>query len=210
MATIIQQGTTGIVHVGPLISNSDFKTVQTGVTLSAGTIELFKAGAGVGVDLSSGRGWTHLTGGMYALVLQTTDCDTTGTNTVHVHTSGIVPFRSELLILPASIRSGLLLGTQLPADMTKINGSTTAAANVGLSAQGIQSLTVQAGSSTTQVATNLTASSNGFYIGRTLVFTSGTLAGQATTITAYNGATKVLTVNALTSTPASTDTAVIV
>lgn len=210
MSTILQQSAVGVVHVGPLLSNTDFKTVQTSVTLSASTIELFKAGSGSSVDISSGRTWTHITGGVYSLSLTASDTDTPGTAIVHVHTSGVVPNRTELLILPASTRNGLLLGTQLPADVTKINGSTTAAANVGLSAQGIQSLTVSTGSSTTQVTTNLTVSLNNFYTGRTLVFTSGALTGQATTITAYNGTTHTLTVAALTGTPVSTDTAVIV
>ena len=49
-----------------------------------------------------------------------------------------------------------------------------------------------------------------FYKGRVIVFTSGTLAGQATSITSYDGATLTATVPALTGAPAATVTAVIV
>jgi hypothetical protein len=49
-----------------------------------------------------------------------------------------------------------------------------------------------------------------FYKGRVIVFTSGALAGQATSITSYTGATTTATVPALTAGPANAVTAVIV
>lgn len=73
------------------------------------------------------------------------------------------------------------------------------------------------GSTTTAVVLNATTGIDGaapssvddFYNGRVLVFTSGALAGQATSISDYNGTTKTLTVVALTGAPASGVTAVI-
>jgi hypothetical protein len=75
-----------------------------------------------------------------------------------------------------------------------------------------------AGGTTTAIALNTTtgidgaapSSSDDFYNGRVAIFTSGALAGQATAITDYVGATKVLTVVALTAAPASGVTLVIV
>jgi hypothetical protein len=50
---------------------------------------------------------------------------------------------------------------------------------------------------------------NDFYNGRVLVFTSGALAGQATSISDYDGATTTATVVALTSAPVNGVTAII-
>jgi hypothetical protein len=47
-----------------------------------------------------------------------------------------------------------------------------------------------ASATTTSFVTNLTETTNGFYNGHFLVFTSGTLRGQARRIRSYNGATK--------------------
>lgn len=80
---------------------------------------------------------------------------------------------------------------------------------------GVLKLVVGVGSTTTAVVFSTVdgaapSATNDFYKGRVIVFTSGTLAGQATDITAYTGATTTATVTALTSAPANTDTAVIV
>jgi hypothetical protein len=49
------------------------------------------------------------------------------------------------------------------------------------------------------------------YKDRSIIFTSGTLIGQAKTISAYNGSTKLITVSAaFTSAPSNTDAFIIV
>lgn len=55
--------------------------------------------------------------------------------------------------------------------------------------------------STTEMTTNLTETTDDHFNGRVLVFTSGTLSGQATNITDYDGASKKLTFTALTEAP---------
>ena len=64
--------------------------------------------------------------------------------------------------------------------------------------------------SVTQMSTNLTEATTGHYIGRTVVWTTGALAGQASAVTAYNGATKVLTYDTTTDAPAAADRFVLV
>jgi hypothetical protein len=54
------------------------------------------------------------------------------------------------------------------------------------------------------------SSTSDFYNGRTLVFTSGALAGQAKRILDYSGLTGALTVQPLTDAPAEGDLGVIV
>lgn len=63
--------------------------------------------------------------------------------------------------------------------------------------------------STTQMTTDLTEVTDDHYNGRLIVWTSGVLAGQATDITDYTGATKLLTYTAITEAPAAGDDFVI-
>jgi hypothetical protein len=64
--------------------------------------------------------------------------------------------------------------------------------------------------STTQMSTDLAEATDNHYVGRRIVFLSGTLAGAATLITAYNGGTKVITMSTLVEAPADSDEFVIV
>ena len=63
--------------------------------------------------------------------------------------------------------------------------------------------------STTQMTTDLTEATDEHYAGRTIVWTSGVLAGQASDITAYLGATGRLTYTAITEAPSAGDDFVI-
>jgi len=73
------------------------------------------------------------------------------------------------------------------------------------------SANVNDGSPTTTVfIADLTETTDDHYIGRVIIFTSGTLLGQATDITDYTGATKTLTVTALTEAPANGDDFIII
>ena len=64
--------------------------------------------------------------------------------------------------------------------------------------------------STTQMSTDLTEATDDHYNGRSLIWTSGVLLGQATAITDYTGATKVLTYTAVTEAPSAADDFLIV
>lgn len=67
----------------------------------------------------------------------------------------------------------------------------------------------ESGSTTTNIVTDLSETTNDHFNGRTITFTGGALYGQSTDITAYNGTTGALTVTALTEAPANTDQFVI-
>jgi hypothetical protein len=91
---------------------------------------------------------------------------------------------------------------RVTANADQINGDATAAANLALSALGLVNSTALTGTlSTTQMTTNLTEVTDDHYIGRIIVFRGGVLDGQATDITDYDGASKMLTFTALTEAP---------
>ena len=94
-------------------------------------------------------------------------------------------------------------------NITQINGNTTAATQLALSAATIESGAAEATPTTTVIQTNLAETQNDIYIGRVIIFTSGNARGEATTITDYNGSIGELTVTALANAPAASDTFVI-
>lgn len=63
-----------------------------------------------------------------------------------------------------------------------------------------------AGNSATSVKTDLAETTTDYHKDALLLFTSGNLINQVKKVTAYNGTTKVLTVNAFTGAPATSDT----
>lgn len=92
------------------------------------------------------------------------------------------------------------------ANVERINGDATAAANLAISAATMVSGNAQAGTlSSTQMSTNLSSSTNDYYTGRTVIFTSGALQYQAAAVEAYNGATKVITFSQRTGAPQAGD-----
>jgi hypothetical protein len=115
--------------------------------------------------------------------------------------------------LPAALVSG-----KMSADVSSLAGDTTAATRLKAHVEGVLRVVVDAGSTTSLVVLEaLTGVEGGvpnatadFYNGRTLVFTSGALAGQAKRILDYSGVSKTLTVQPLTDAPAEGDTGVIV
>lgn len=112
--------------------------------------------------------------------------------------------------LPAALVSG-----KMDSDVTAINSNTTAAANLALSAGQIVTFTVDTGtfsSTTTQFeCDDVTEATADHYNGRIVIFTSGALAGQATSISDYSleGSNGRFTVVALTEAPANDVTGII-
>lgn len=108
-------------------------------------------------------------------------------------------------------KTGFSLAADQAVNATKINGSATAASQLALSAATIVSGAAIAGTLTaTQMTTNLTEATDDHYNGRIIVWTSGVLKDQATDITDFTGATKMLTYTATTEAPGIGDAFVII
>ena len=103
----------------------------------------------------------------------------------------------------------MLKGTDLvpvliEIELDKIDYRSDSYAKLEASAGTIVNSTATSGShSTTTMITNLTETQNDHFNGRVIVFTNGTLSGQATNITDYNGTTKTLTFTAVTQSPSN-------
>jgi hypothetical protein len=92
-------------------------------------------------------------------------------------------------------------------DVGAINGSTDAASNLATSAEQIITGSVSSGTAGSLV-TDLPSKASNFWVGRIVIFTSGTLAGSASNVTASTGST--LTVNGFSAAPSASDTFAIV
>lgn len=216
------------IIVGPFLDATDFVTPETGVTLGAAdSAELFKSGSITAVDIS-GNTFTHVTGGLYALTLTAANLDTEGSLAIYIGDTNVCkPVRHDYTVVNANVydslfaaattdylqvdalqvngnaTSAMLSGTTaLNTDVIKVSGSSAAADGLEAGALGVVSGQVSgSGSTTTSIVTTLTETTNDHYNGRTIVFTSGDLAGQAATISDYNGPAATLTVSALTAAP---------
>ena len=125
--------------------------------------------------------------------------------------TGTTMFKGDVTQIGGNAVAGFLTGTAaLKADAVRINGVAAAAERHAAAALGIVTGTVASGSTTTAVVTDLAEATNDHLNSRTVVFTSGALDGQAAQILDYTGATKTLTVTALTEAPANGTTFVIV
>jgi hypothetical protein len=95
-------------------------------------------------------------------------------------------------------------------DVASLGGDVNALENLKSSALSIVVGNAVAGLlSNSQMSTDLTATASDHYKGRIIIWITGNLAKQATDITAYNGATKVLTFTTVTSAPSVGDRFVI-
>lgn len=102
------------------------------------------------------------------------------------------------------------VANKVDANVTHISGDSTAADNQEAALETIVTGAAEAGTlSVTQMTTDLSEATDDHYGGLTLGFRTGNLAGQKTRITAYVGATGLLTFDELTEAPTAGDTFVI-
>jgi len=121
------------------------------------------------------------------------------------HTAGIAAVKSKTDSLTFTTAN------QVDSNPLSIASSGKAATNLRASALGIEPGSAVTGTlSTTQMTTDLTETTDGHYIGRVIIWTSGNLANQGTDITGYTGSSKLLTYTSTTGSPANGDTFVIV
>ena len=118
---------------------------------------------------------------------------------------------ADTVVTVTNVTTTANVTNEVTADVTKVSGSATAADNLEAASLGIVTGTAVTGTlAIGSCTTNLTEATDDHYIGRTLIFTSGVLAGQATDITDYTGSSKTLIYSNLTEAPTNGMTFVIV
>ena len=204
----LRQSTAANLHVGPIFGGDNSTLSGGGATLTLAV--LFKAN-NTGSNDISGRFWSIITTGMYVLSLQPGDTDTLGPLDIIIQTSaGGRAIVLPRVVLSAAAFDALCGSARIAADVGSIAGNTAAADLLSATVTTTQKFTVQGGASTNTIPTDLSQAISSTFNGRQVIMRTGILAGQATQVQAYNGATKVLTVSQFTSAPAAGDQGVIV
>lgn len=210
------QNTAYTFRLGPFLDALDAKTRKTALTVTQALRQLSKAGAAYAQSATSGS-LTHESVGFYPCTLASGDFDTLGSLEMDVDVATALVVRREFLVVDVDAYNALMgSGNGLRANVMAINGSTAAAIRLALSAGQMVPFTVtNAGSSPSATefeASDVSTAGTDHYKGRSIVFTSGSLAGQMSSISAYSvvGGRGHFTVVALNAAPANAVTGLIV
>jgi hypothetical protein len=215
MTMWLKQSTATTIKFGPLLDATDGITPEAGeaTALDNATtgIRLAKNGADI-VDRNDATAPVHDEVGYYDIVLDATDTGTLGRLRVIYNGPTVnLPVWQDYMVVPANVWDSMFGADKLDTSVVELNGDATAAANLAVGALGLVYNTAKAGTlSTTQMSTNLTEATDDHYIGRTVVWTTGVLLGQASDVTDYVGVNGVLTFSALTEAPGAGDQFILV
>lgn len=187
---LLKQSTSVTPKLGPALDATDGVTHETALTISQSDVILFK-NHGAGAQKNDTNAATHDTAGHYGVPLNTTDTATLGPLRVYINESGALPFWEDYMVVTANVYDSLVGGSDLlQVDVDQIDGSASAATLQSLAALSMASGTVDntAFTATTSVleTSSITTAASDHWVGRVIIFTSGTVNQQATRITAYS------------------------
>ena len=215
MAIWLKKDTATTIVVGPLVDSATAANEEA-LTISSGEVLLWKQGGTSFGAKNEATAATHRSYGMYTVPLDATDTNTLGQLIVGVYESGILTARHDFEVVPANVWDSHYGADKLQVDTVELNSVAASAAKLERSASAIVRGTVSTASNPATItyfeATDITEATADHYIGRVVIFTSGSLIYQATDITDYAlvGSNGAFTVSALTEAPGNADTFVIV
>jgi hypothetical protein len=206
---LLPQSTAITPKVGPFLSSTDGVTAQTALTIVQADCTLFKNN-GAGAQKNSSTSATHDTGGVYGVPFNTTDTATLGPLKLLINKSGALPVWEDWIVVPVNIYNSWVLNTaDMNVNIDAISGLTAPvaawAAAVGTLVTGTVDNTAFTATTSVLETSSITTAATDHWVGRVILFTSGTLQNQATRITAYSlsGGRGHFTYNTVTSAPAS-------
>lgn len=216
MSCWLRQSTAIEVAIGPFVDSVDGNTTETALTITQPDIRLKKDGA-AWAQKNAAQTLSHEENGWYEIALDATDTNTLGQLVVAVHEAGALPVWREFMVVPAQVWDSFFSTDLLQVDLTQWLGTAPLAltsqqvqaqantlgagiiSNAALSTDSglkpIRSGTCEAASTSSTVALDSGASATtDFYKGARIYIVAGTGAGQSRLCTAYNGTTKVATI----------------
>lgn len=118
------------IPLGYFLDSVDGNTEETGLTINASDIKLWKAGATTLANKNSG-GATHISNGVYYAVLDATDTDTLGSLVIFVHVAGALSVRLECVVLAANVYDSFIGNTDtLDVQVTGIGAGVITATSI--------------------------------------------------------------------------------
>lgn len=213
--TLLRQSTATTLVIGPIVDSTD-ASAETGQTISQGDVLLWKQG-GAGLSAKNeASAATHRSNGLYTVPIDATDTNTLGKLVVNVAKAGTLVYRGNYQVVPANVWDSLFSTDRLQVDAVELNSVAASAANLERSASVIRTGTTDntgfTATTTIFETSSITEATADHYKGRVIIFTSGALLDQATSISAYalSGGRGRFTYAALTEAPSNGTTFVIV
>lgn len=117
------------IPLGYFVDSADGNTEKTALTIANTDIKLWKKGATSLVSKNSG-GATHMSNGVYYIVLDATDTDTLGPMVIFVHMTGALPVRLECEVLLANVYEAMVGGTEYLETTTLRNNVSVSGATI--------------------------------------------------------------------------------
>ena len=134
MSRWLKQSTAFTFRIGPFYDDTDFKTVETGLTIAQADIQISKNG-GAFAQTSASPTTTHDTDGWYQCPLTATDTGTLGPLTVQIVVSGALPVWEHFMVVPANEYDSLISGSDaLDVEVASMAAGTVTAAAVATGA----------------------------------------------------------------------------
>jgi hypothetical protein len=114
---VFRQSTAGQeILIGKLLDSTDGNTAETGQTIAAADILIWKAGATTLVAKNSG-GATEISDGYYYATLDATDTNTAGGGVISCHMAGCLLWERSFIVYPATVYDALVAGSaNLPTE----------------------------------------------------------------------------------------------
>lgn len=210
----LKQSTAVTIKVGPFVDSGDGNTAETSLTIQKADVRLSKNGgnmAAANADQgTSDAGMPHDELGVYDGSLSTTDTNTLGLLSLHIHKTGALQVRQDYMVVPANVYDSWIAGTdRLQVDTVQIEGGDATDALDTAASGGL----VAADVADALVAMNLEGTAQGggagyvdgpssfpeeddVLIGRRVLIVAGAGAGQAPRhCTDYTGGTRRIAVS---------------
>lgn len=194
------------------ISSDRLVTTAPGTLFASGDIKIIKDG-GASANATNAATQPNASQPLYALVLTATECQAE-VITVQIVDQNGPAFRDLYILVRTKQRLGQVLlnasqiGSSAPAMSLQpssggysIDAQDSAGTNIGkirgfLESMSLRVGTLQAGGAATATLDSSASATNNYYNGDILLLVGGTGVGQSRVITAYDGTTKISTVNA--------------
>ena len=129
MPSWLKQSTAATVELGPFVDDTDFKTVETALTIAQADIRLSKNG-GAFAQSNNVAGATHLEGGDYGVPLDTTDTNTLGRLRVRIAEAGALVVWRDFMVVPANVWDSFFGADKLQVDLAEWLGTAAATPTV--------------------------------------------------------------------------------
>jgi hypothetical protein len=123
----LRQSTAATVIIGAFVSDTDFKSAASLLTITQSDVQLMKNGSAANQKNTSGTA-THRANGDYAISLDTTDTNTTGHLRVSISKTGALIAWADFTIVTAAVYD-LLFGSSADLHKAKMDQMTFDTAN---------------------------------------------------------------------------------